>query len=433
MAKYSLWHPLRMPEEGKDFINFERGKGIYLFDSNGNKYIDAECGLWNVPLGYGNKKIINSINEQLKKLCYLNLSEYSNGVDKELAEKLIKIMHSNIDKICFTCSGSESTELAIKFIRKYHSLKRNVNKKKIAVLECSYHGNYYGSLSASQFAKELKHGYEPLVGGFIPLKLPFCRCCKSNNLSETCLKRFIKNLENEINENKDELAGVILEPILGSAGVIPIPYQYMKTLKKLCNENDILLAFDEVVTGFGRTGKMFCYEQYDVEPDILCFSKGINSGYLPMGAVAVSHNIVDTFSKEQSILFHLSTQNGNPASSIAAIKTLEILKKEDLVKKVNRDGESFILKLKEMFKNNKHVFDIRGKGFMIAIDIIENNEIASFDFLNELVDNLRKRGLKVTSCYTEGYTASIVMMLPFIINDRQLNKILNILNNTILN
>ena len=417
-------------------MNIVAGKGAYLYDENGRAYFDGLCGLWNVSLGYGNDAIISAIHQQLTKLPYANLCEYRNDTAYELAERILAFLHEDMSKIYFTCTGSESNELAIKIIRKYQALQGRPYKNQIAVLSSSYHGSYYGSMSASQFEDGHKRGYGPFLEKFVCFDLPFCRCCMHGQLSEECLSKMIICLESEMSAHKDTLAGVIIEPVIGSGGIIPLPKKYLQKLEELCHKNDILLACDEVATGFGRTGTMFAYEQYDISPDILCMSKGINSGYLPLGAVAFHRKIETVFEKAQEPLFHLSTQNGNPACCAAALATLDHLEKDDfsILRNVRDMSQLLYSQLSQVLLEHPHVMDIRRAGLMIAIDLVESKaskELISENRLLYIVKSLRHNGLIAEYGYNPDVTSCITMFLPFIIQPAEVEKIISIINKSL--
>lgn len=425
-----VYYPLRQIRDNENLLNITKGEGIYVFDDKGKKYIDGQCGLWNVSLGYSNENIVNAITKQLNNICYINTCDYTNPVIKELGQKLISIMPDEFNKVFYTCTGSESVELCIKLARKYHKIKGNNKKSTIAVFESSYHGTYYGAMSASGLDDDFKKDYGPFLQDFMQVKVPFCRCCKSNNLSEECLSGFLKDIKDTIENNKDNLAAFILEPILGSAGVIKLPVDYMKELRRLCSENDILLICDEVATGFGRTGKLFAFEHYEITPDIVSFSKGINSGYLPFGAVVVHEKITNALEENNSMVLHLSTQNGNPIACASALATINTILSEDYVKKVKKSGEYLKSRLEEILNDHPLVFDIRGEGLMVSIDLIEDrvtNTNISMDKLSHIIKLFEKRGLLLGMYNNLKYTSTgLVLFLPFIIEDEELDKIISI-------
>ncbi|MBR3770829.1 MAG: aminotransferase class III-fold pyridoxal phosphate-dependent enzyme [Clostridium sp.] len=227
----------------------------------------------------------------------------------------------------------------------------------------------------------------------------------------------------------EDLAAFIIEPVVGSGGIIPIPTLYLQRLEELCKENDVLLICDEVATGFGRTGKMFCYQHAGIKPDIVCMAKGINSGYLPMGAVSINEKVHDVFHEADVPLFHLSTQNGNPICCSAAIETIRQLTEQDekLIKHVCSMGELLATRLWEELNDHPYVADVRGQGFMLAIDMVES-KVTDEQFTQEhlflLVEKLKKMGILVESCYNEGVTSTISLFFSFIITEEEMQTVI---------
>lgn len=425
-----VYYPLRKVKGNEELMTITKGKGIYVWDDKGKKYIDGQSGLWNVSLGYSNENIVNAITEQLNKICYINTCDYTNPVIQELGKKIVSIMPNGFNKVFYTCTGSESVELCIKLIRKYHKLRGNDEKTNIAVFESSYHGTYYGAMSASGIEDNFKGDYGPFISGFLPIEVPFCRCCRTEELSSKCLSQFIEDLKNKLEKNKDTLAAFILEPILGSAGVIPLPIEYMKEIRRICDENDILLVCDEVATGFGRTGKLFAFEHYGIKPDMVSFSKGINSGYLPFGAVTIDEKITNLLEENDSMVLHLSTQNGNPIACASALANINTILAGDYVNKVNEKGNYLKTRLNEILKDHPLVFDIRGEGLMLSVDLVEervNNTSISMDKLTKIIDLFQKRGLLMGMYNNPKYSSvGLVLFLPFIIEEHELDQVISI-------
>lgn len=421
-----IWYPLSRPDDER--ICIQRAEGIYLYDKRGKQYIDANSGLWNVPLGYGNQAVRKSIELQMSQISYVNACEFGTTVGVGLADKLREIHHEDIDKILYTCSGSESVEVAIKLIRKYASLGSRPEKNGILVMKNSYHGNYYGSMSCSDYDGKERTGYGPLINRIWEIDIPFANYGDRRSEEEKRIA-FEQHLEEQLLEHKDEIAGIILEPVLGSAGVFPLPEWYIRKIARFTEENDALLVFDEVATGFGRTGKMFFYEHIDgVRPDIITMSKGINNGVLPMGAVAVSRRITDRFRDKDEFLFHLSTQNGNALCCAAAEATLNEL---------NKDGQSYIQDVQnknkyflELFQKEigEEIAGIRGLrecGMMFAIELQEAEEVQlPFNKLLKLVELLKKNGVVLEWSYIENMTSSLVLFLPLIISNEEINELI---------
>lgn len=428
------WYPLCRPDDER--IKIKRTEGIYLYDTRGKEYLDANSGLWNVPLGYSNQHLKEKLANQIEKVHYVNACEFGTEEAEQLSEAILSLHHEDIEKIVYTCTGSESVELAIKFIRKYTSLKHRNNRSNIAILENSYHGSYYGSMSCSDYDGSEREGYGPLLSGIKELSLPFCTCCRFQEMSAECENRMKLKLEQELEEFGESLAGIIVEPVLGSAGVLPLPDWYLHRIEAYAKEHDIITVFDEVATGFGRTGKMFCYQHYDIKPDIITMSKAMNNGVLPIGAVAVCGKIVEQFRQNNEFIFHLSTQNGNALCCTAALATIEELQKNDneLLRHAQNVGDYFADKIEsELMKEYPRIFDLRRKGMMFAIEFLDKDMTRrmKFDDLLKTVNLLKKYGVITEWSYIENVTSCMVLFLPYIIEEKQIDALVEKLRVTL--
>ncbi|MBR6626784.1 MAG: aspartate aminotransferase family protein [Lachnospiraceae bacterium] len=421
------WYPLCRPDDER--IKIRRTEGIYLYDTRGKEYIDANSGLWNVPLGYSNQHIMEQLAGQLQKVQYVNACEFGTEEAEELSEMLLSLHHDDIEKIVYTCTGSEAVELSIKLIRKYAALKGNGHKRTIAVLQNSYHGSYYGSMSCSDYDGQEREGYGPLLDGIRELSLPFCTCCRSGQVSDKCEAAMKDKLEQELAAFGDSLAGIIVEPILGSAGVIPLPEWFLRRIMEFAKEYDTITVFDEVATGFGRTGKMFCYQHYDMKPDIITMSKAMNNGILPIGAVAVASKIAEQFRIHDEFIFHLSTQNGNALCCAATKATIEELQKNngELLVHAQEMSDYFAGRIRNEFMEQfPRIFDLRGRGMMFAIDLLDKDMSRKMRFneLLKVVNLLKKYGVIAEWSYLENLTSCMVIFLPYIIQKEQIDTIL---------
>lgn len=379
---YPMVHPLKPVSVGEQFTSLVYGEGVYVQDNSGKMYIDGISGLWNVSLGYKNAALQQAIIDQLDKIAFVNPVDQSNPTTLEFAQRLLDLTPNRLSKLAFTCTGSESVELAIKLIRKMSDLRQRREKKTIIVIDVSYHGSYYGSMSASGIDREISEGYGPKVPDFKFLPAPW-------------LQEKMDELEQCFEQHGDNIAGVIIEPILGSAGVLPIPDAYLRKLRELCDQYQALLAIDEVATGFGRTGKMFAFEHSGVIPDILCLSKGINSGYLPLGAVVFSDEIYQTFARAGTHIEHLSTQNGNPLACAAGIATIAQLTQTDLLSQIRDKGEYLINGLRNRLEHIPTFHEVRGRGLMVGVALTADQrtgELLPAQRLNQMIQRLKQRG-----------------------------------------
>ncbi|WP_339216626.1 daptide-type RiPP biosynthesis aminotransferase [Ornithinibacillus sp. FSL M8-0202] len=425
---YPHVHPLKPVSYGPDFPIIVRGEGIYIQDTQGKVYLDAISGLWNVSLGYGNPKINEAIINQLDKIAYVNPIQHSNPTTVKFAEQLLNVVPDNIVNVIYTCTGSESTELAIKIARKYNQLKSRPHKNKIATLDLSYHGTYYGSMSISGVDREVSSEYGPNLSGMIFLPTPVKKY--PNQANSDSIDEIKEELHNIFNQDGGNIAAVIIEPVLGSGGSIPLTVEYVQLIKKFCRQHDILLVIDEVATGFGRTGKLFGFEHYNIEPDVLCLSKGINNGYLPLGATLISSKIYETFISHNTQIEHLSTQNGNPLACAAGITSLEIINNDKLLKHVTNIGEYLRNEIFNTLQSHKNFSETRGKGLMLGIELVKNKktyQCLSYQQISELVNKFSQKGLIVYPFFNQPRTTGIHLFPPFILTYEEANKIVKII------
>lgn len=394
---YPIWHPYStLNKSYNNMPNIVRGEGIFLYDADEKEYMDACSGLWNVSLGYNNEMINLSIAEQLKKLAFCSLFEYTNPLALKTANKILSLFSDTMKKVFFTCTGSESIEFAIKVMNKYWDIKGKNEKKLVLSLEDSYHGTYYGSLAVSGIEQKFIKGYGVFLNNV--KMIPVCEKCDSETEKGCigCKKEIIKNLNKFIYENKNTIAGIMVEPILASKGVEIIPENYLKYLYNICLENEILFAVDEVAVGFFRTGYPFYINKLGIKPDLVCMAKGINGGYLPMGAVSVTEEICNAFLNMGEYIVHGSTQNGNLLACAACIATLEQYEKNAIGDNVFMVGDYILKELKDKLACHRNVGDIRGEGLLIGIDLVQNKK--SNTYLNSkeiyfIQESLKKRGL----------------------------------------
>lgn len=421
-SQLSTWFPNRVPNKINNLC-LTKGVGYKIYDVHGKEYIDLASGLWNVMLGYSNTHIKNAINSQMNKLVFSSLFENSNDLLLTSSHKLINFLGLKKYKAVFTCSGSESNEVAIKLMRGYWSLKGKSDKKIILSFSDSYHGTSYGAMSISDVEKIQFEHITPmldLTSTITPMySCNECKDCKR----ELELRDKLENLEQFLEKNNRFIAGIIIEPILASKGVVSICNNYLKSIVELFKRYNILIAFDEVATGFYRCGYRFYFKKLGFIPDIVCMSKAINSGYLPLGATVVSDDIVNTYNINDELLPHGSTQGGN-LLSIAAMNSclnqyLDLEKKYDLKEK----GDIFLEILRKKLSNLNCIKNIRGEGYFYSIDLIHNDSI---NYIIKIKDFLEYNGIVV---YYSEYGLSL---LPMIIIETDewieiVNKIYNIL------
>ncbi|NMB33136.1 MAG: aspartate aminotransferase family protein [Clostridium sp.] len=429
---YPIWHPYSSINKNYfHMLNIVKGEGVFLYDVNGRKYLDASSGLWNVSLGYGNNKIKNYIKNQLDNLSFCSLFYNTSSVAVVCANSLFSILPSYFKKIFFNCSGSASIELAMKAMRMYWALNGNPDKNIIMGFKGSYHGTYYGSMGVSGYSQNYIDGFRPSVGNIHFFEAGICSKCEEKLNYPDCNMDCISELKSFVEENAKKIAGIILEPILASYGTLIMSKKYIEKLQLLCDENNILLAFDEVTVGFYRTGSAFYLNKFDVQPDIICMSKGINSGYLPFGATAFSSKICKTFEECNGMLFHGSTQDGNLLACASCIATIDQYKELNISKNVSTMGGYIINELKTILSYHRNVGDIWGEGLIIQINLVKNSrkhEFLNKDQISLIISQLLRNGLIVTNSDT-----GIALLPMLIINKQEADYMLDIIQGTFKN
>ena len=415
------WHPMVDPKiSERDLpLIIARGQNCHVWDVDDNKYLDLMGGLWCVNVGHNRSEINAAIADQLGRISYYNtFNGFSNPTSIELSAKLTEMLEpENMVKIMFGSGGSDANETAIKLSRQYWKVMGQPEKIKIFSLKNGYHGMQFGAVSASG-GIVWRRAYEPLMPGFYQVDTPD-RYRNSwsedpKELSQICAGI----LEREIqHQGPDTVAAFIAEPIQGAGGLIIPPDDYWGHIRKVCDKYDILLIADEVVTGFGRTGEMFGVRCWGVKPDIMNFAKGINSGYVPLGATAVNQRVAMAWERDHSLapIMHGYTYSGHPVACAAAIANLKIVEDENLASNAAKVGNYFLEKLIEIKAKHASIGDVRGRGLMLGIEFVKNRKtkepFAPNDpYLQSIGPHCRKRGVLVR---TQGHRIIISPPLTF--------------------
>jgi adenosylmethionine-8-amino-7-oxononanoate aminotransferase len=362
-------------EKGAQVI-IESGKGSILTDVDGKKYIDGVSSLWVTVHGHRKKEIDNAIIKQLGKISHTTLLGLSNVPAILLAEKLFELAPTGLTKVFYSDSGSTSVEIALKIAFQYWQQKGPEFQRKTGFISLTeaYHGDTIGSVSVGGI--DLFHAlYKPLLFQTRKIESPHCYRCKYGLAYPECHKTCVMHAERTIQKYASTTAALVIEPMVqGAAGMLIQPPGYLKRIRELCRENNILMIADEVATGFGRTGKMFACEHEQVSPDILCAAKGISGGYLPLAATLTTEEIYRAFLGEHQefrTFFHGHTYTGNPLACAAAIANIDLFKKEKTLARL-QPKIAFLKKELARFAECRHVGDIRQKGFMVGIELVKD-------------------------------------------------------------
>jgi adenosylmethionine-8-amino-7-oxononanoate aminotransferase len=421
---HSMW-PIGSPRG----IVFDRAEGIILRDTEGKEYIDSCSQLVNVNIGHGRREVVEAIVEQLGKLQYTTTYwGFTNTAAILCAKKLAEITPPGLKHFFFTSGGSESVETAFKIARNYWHAKKP-EKHKIISLYHSFHGVSFGTLSATNLGMgRLWKSFGPLVPGFLHIPSYYCYRCAFGLEYPGCQIKCADLLAETIeNEGQDSVAAFIAEPVQGSVGMISPPPEYFPKVRKICSEMGILLIADEVMSGFGRTGKLFAVENWGVIPDIMTMAKGITSGYIPFGAVAIGEEIYQELQNRQSPFFHGFTYSGHPVGSAAAIKDMEIIVGEKLADNAARMGQYALRCLQKEFLSLPCVGTISGLGLMIGIEYVEDKKTKAIpQKVLETSRKIQERALQ-EGLFLRVYGNRVTLSPPLIINKEQVDRILALL------
>ncbi|MCJ7642246.1 MAG: aminotransferase class III-fold pyridoxal phosphate-dependent enzyme [Desulfobacterales bacterium] len=350
----------------KDFKPFivTGGKGAVIWDETGKKYLDFSSQLFNVNIGHQHPKVVAAIKEQADKLCYVGPGT-ANDTRGELCRMLAEIAPGDLVKTFLSSGGGTANENAIKIARLY------TGKSKIISRWRSFHGATYGAISITGDPRRLAN--EPGIPGIVRIWEPFCYRCFFDKTYPECNVYCADRIRDVIEvEGPKTIAGIIVEPITGSNCRIIPPDGYMQRLRQICDEYKILLIADEVMTGFGRTGKWFACEHWNVVPDIMTLAKGINNAALPLGATMVRKPIADFM--EDHMFYGGLTQFGNPISCAAAIASIQIYQEEGLIENSRVLGNKLLVELEKMKQKHPSIGDVRGLGIFAAIEFVKDKK-----------------------------------------------------------
>jgi adenosylmethionine-8-amino-7-oxononanoate aminotransferase len=351
----------------------ERGEGVYIYDSNGRRYLDALSGLFVVQAGYGRDEIADAADKQMRKLAYFPIWSYATPPAIELADRLAALAPGDLNKVFFSSGGGESVETAWKVAKQYFKLTGEPHKTKVISRAVAYHGTTQGALSITG-VPNFKHAFEPLVPGShrVP-NTDFYRAPGHLAEDEKTFGLWAANRVEEaiLAEGPDSIAAVFVEPVQNAGGSIPPPPGYFERLREICDAYDVLLVSDEVICAYGRLGTMFGCEKFDYQPDIITTAKGLTSGYAALGAAIISDRIFEPFSTGTTSFAHGYTFGGHPVACATALANLDLFEKEDLLGNVLRNEDAFRTTLDKL-RDLPIVGDVRGNGYFWSVELVKN-------------------------------------------------------------
>lgn len=392
-------------------------EGIYLYDFDGNRYADMSSQLVNLNIGHKNRQIIDAIKEQAEKYCYIAPS-YASEPRSTLAKMIVDLVPDNMAKVFFTNGGADANENAVKIARMY------TGRQKVFSRYRSYHGSTYGAGNLT--GEPRRYPLEPGAPGFVKFFDPYVYREKIKfDSEEDAADYYVAKLREQIvYEGPDSVAAIVMETITGSNGVIIPPKGYLKGVRAVCDEFGIMMICDEVMAGWGRTGKMFAFENFDVKPDIVSFAKGVTCGYVQLGGVCVSKDIAAFF--DDHLLSCGLTYSGHPLACAAGVACLNYYKDANILENVNKSGEALGECLEEMKKTHPSVGDVRYIGLFSAVELVKDKETRKplvpygkdpEGIMGRLIGELKKRGFM-----TYSHENMIIIAPPLIITAEQIKE-----------
>ncbi len=403
-----------------------KGEGVRITDKSGNSYLDMVAGVTRpVHIGYGREEVAQAAYNQMCQMHYFSPCGNANEPAMELADVLARITPGDINRFIFECSGSEAVETAMKLAKHYHYFSGNKACYKIISRKGAYHGvNGYG-VRALGTVMPMRQMMEPVAPGAVYVEPPYCFRCPYGLAYPACDLKCATDIERTIEFEGPELVSAFIgEPVMQGYGAVSPPQEYWPIVREICNKYEILLIVDEVICGFGRTGKMFGVEHFAIQPDMMTMAKGISSGYIPLGAVGCSNEVI----KPINNIFHLHTYGNHPVACAAALKNIEILEREHLISKSAEMGQYFLDGLKSL-EHHAIVGEARGRGLWLAIDFTTDKKTRApfpLERINNIISRAKQLGLIIK---TMGHALEFAP--PLIINKAEIDEALKILDQCI--
>jgi adenosylmethionine-8-amino-7-oxononanoate aminotransferase len=388
VARHLMVDFTQMKTFAEDPLVLEHGDGIRVTDDRGRTYIDGLSGVFTSNLGHGNPEITDALSTQARRLAFGAPTMGTNTRAAELVEQLLRLVPADFSTVKLLSGGSEANEAAIKLARQFHKQTGHATKYKVISHYRGYHGGTGNALAASGWAG-WKNAFEPMPSGFVHLQTPDPDSPLHPSLSaDEAADVYCRLLRATVElEGPETIAAIITEPVMMSAGVVVPPDSYMRALREVCDEHNILLIFDEIITGFGRTGTWFAAEHPGVWPDIFCCGKGVTGGYSPLSIVFMTNRVAEPFWGEPGSQFFAGhTYGGNPVACAAGLAALEYMQAYDVVGQSERTGAYLRTRLQELAATDASIGLVRGRGMLQAIE---------FDANTHTPDPRRRIGLDV--------------------------------------
>jgi adenosylmethionine-8-amino-7-oxononanoate aminotransferase len=384
----------------KSHTTIVRGDGLRFWDAEGREYIDASSGAISViSIGHGVEEVASAMAEQARRLAYVHTWQFRHEPGEELAQEIARFAPADLNRSIFVSGGSEATETAMKLARQYHLLRGRDSKHIVVSRARSYHGTSIGALSLSGVPPR-REPFQPFLLQEPQMVPAYCYRCPFGLSYPGCGLACADDLDRVVAElGADHIAAFIAEPIVAAAGpAMTPPPGYFERIRAICDENDILFIADEVVTGFGRTGRNFGIEHWDAIPDIVTSAKGLAGGYAPLGVVILREKIVEAFESSGTTFMHGFTFDSHPVACAAGLAVLRIIERDGLVENAAEQGERLFARLHELKARYPSIGDVRGKGLLAGIELVADRETKrpfdpGIEATSRLYSAARSRGL----------------------------------------
>lgn len=369
------------------------GEGVYVFDQDGKRYLDLEAGGTRpVHAGYGRKELARAGYDQMCQMAYFTPMGFANAPAAKLADRLADMTPPGIERFIFECDGSEAVETAMKLAKHYHYYRGDQGRFKVVSRRGAYHGVNGIGVRALGIVMPMRQLMEPLAPGAVFIESPYCYRCPHNlqypDCDMACARELVRAIEFE---GAEQISMFIGEPIQQGFGAYRPPAEYWPLIQKICDQYGILLVIDEVICGFGRTGRMFATEHFNVRPDMITMAKGLTSGYVPLGAVGFSDRVIEPV----DLFNHLHTYGNHPVSCAVALKNLELIENEKLIENSKKMGRYFLDALKTL-ADHPSIGEVRGTGLWLAIDFtVDQKSRAPFPLENlmRIIARTKEKGV----------------------------------------
>ncbi|HPV82605.1 MAG TPA: adenosylmethionine--8-amino-7-oxononanoate transaminase [Nitrospira sp.] len=432
-----LWHPFTQMQEWEQEtpLIIEQGKGSYLIDTEGRKYLDGTASVWVNLHGHRHPRLDRALNLQLRKIAHSTFLGLSNPPAIRLARELIRLAPKGLRRVFYSDNGSTAVEVALKMAVQYWQQIQPAAgpKQSFAHLKMAYHGDTVGAVSVGNI--DLFHArFKPLLFPTHQVEPPYCYRCPLGRTYPACDMACIDPLERLLKTRHRELAGVILEPLVqAAAGMMVAPPGYLARVRELCTKYNVLLIVDEVATGFGRTGKMFACQHEGVTPDLMAISKGLTGGYMPLAATLTTEAVYRAFLgryDEWKTFFHGHSYTGNPLGCAVALANLEIFRREQTLAQVRKKSR-LLSRLLRPLAELPHVGDIRQCGFMVGIELVQDRPTKTPYPLERRIGHRVAQACRLRGLLLRPLGNVMALVPPLSISDRELTAMIAILHSAI--